>query len=272
MRSPHSIVSLAIDTIRTITPKKSLKSLETLSQNSWIFLQNFQTQPLVLLNQLQRKEYRGKIKTNRATQIRLLKLDNNNQASSYLVAKSTQELNIQSDYMKTELSINGLAQPQPTSKATYRLINQSFKNLTLSTIDLCIDVNAPLPSINALKVFCDNRFICTYKNSIYLNKPSLQGVKRIVLYNKALKAGIAGTITRAEFTCEVNQKLKAFIPPYNQIYDFIKSVFNEQFEVTSYNKQIKLLTDKRSFNQRIKLLVFLLWMPLIANFTIQTYN
>ncbi len=242
--------TLAIDTLRLIIRKNTLKSLENLSNNFWSNLHEIDYQSQVLTNELQRKDYKGKTKSNRATSIKLLKLNNQNHANSFLIAKTPQDLNIKSNYKKCELSANGLTQTNPTTKDTYKQLYQVFNNKKLSTIDLCIDLKATAPQIEALKAFCNSKYIYPYKGSIYLNKPHLKNIERIIIYDKAAKENINTQWLRVEFTCKVDTKLKDYTPPYNQIYEFISEVFNQSFTIDNYERQIKLLTDGRSYNKR----------------------
>ncbi len=250
--SPIVFNSINLDTIRTNIPKSNLKKIEKInnSLNNKNTLFQSINKDKNLSNQIQRKSYKKAPKTNKVTSIKLLKLNNNNHTNSFLIAKTPQTLNIQSNYKKCELSANGLYQTNPTTKDTYKKLYHIFKNKRLSTIDLCIDLKAKTPQIETLIQYCKSKYICLYKNSIYLNKPNLKGIQRIIIYDKAIKEGLKTQWLRVEFTCIVDTKLKDFTPPYNEIYDFIDTIFDQSFTIESYTKQIKLLTDGRSYNKR----------------------
>ncbi len=250
MEAPLVCNTLHIDTLRLIIRKKAINSLENLSNKKWVDLQKMDYQSKALIKQLKRKDYKGKTKSNKSTSIKLLKLNNQNHANSFLIAKTPQELNIQSNYKKCELSINGLAQINQTTKDTYKQLYQAFGNRKLSTIDLCIDLKAIIPQIQALKAYCNSKYIYSLKSSIYLNKPRLKGVQRIIIYDKANKHNLNTQWLRVEFTCKVDTKLKDYTPPYNEIYEFVSEVFNESFTIEGYARQVKLLADGRSYNKR----------------------
>lgn len=268
MKQPLNINRISIDSLRSNITKNRLKSISNLNKKFWVFLDDMETKSRYLINQIERKRYRGTPKTNKSTGIQLMKIGTDNHAHSFLIAKGTQALNAKSDYKKLELSSNGLSQIHATPKEIYKTLYGTFKSLTISTIDLCIDMAQPLPTLESLKPFCDKRFIYQYKTSIYLNRPTLPNIERIVIYDKANKEGINGLWLRVEFTCRVNQKLRVFTPPHNQIYDFMESVFNQSYNIEAYSQQHKLLTDGRSYNKRIAtalIILWLIWLPLTAN-------
>lgn len=268
MKQPLNINRISIDSLRSHIAKNRLKSISNLNKKFWVFLDDMETKSKYLINQIERKRYRGTAKTNKSTGIQLMRIGKDNHAHSFLIAKSTQVLNAKSDYKKLELSSNGLSQLHATPKEIYKTLYGTFKSLTISTIDLCIDMAQPLPTKESLKSFCNERFIYQYKTSIYLNRPTLPNIERIVIYNKASKESIKSLWLRVEFTCKANQKLRVFTPPYNQIYDFMESVFNQTFTVERYERQHKLLTDGRSYNKRIVaalITLWLIWLPLTAN-------
>lgn len=258
---------VSIDSLRSNITKKRVKSLENLNSNFWSFLDDMQTKSKYLINQIERKRYKGTPKTNKATEIQVMQIGKDKHAHSFLITKATQQLNIQSNYSKLELSSNGLAQLHTTPKEIYKKLYHTFSPLKLSTIDLSIDISQPLPSKESLKPFCDEKYIYTCNNGVYLNRPSLPSIERIVIYDKAVKEKIKRLWSRVEFTCKVNQRLKDFTPPYNQIYNFMKNVFNQTFTVETYERQARLLTDGRSYNQRViksLLVIWLMWIPFLA--------
>lgn len=275
MKQPLNINRISIDSLRSEIAKTKLKSISNLNKNIWVFLDDMQTKSKYLINQIERKRYKGTPKTNKSTGMQLMRIGKDNHAHSFLIAKTTQALNTKSNYSKLELSSNGLSQIHITPKEIYKKIYNTFKSLTISTIDLCIDMAQALPTKESLKPFCDERFIYQYKTSIYLNRPTLPNIERIVIYDKANKEGISGLWLRVEFTCRVNQKLRVFTPPYNQIYDFMESVFNQTFTVERYERQHKLLTDGRSYNKRIVtalITLWLIWLPLTALQSFTTWS
>jgi len=254
LKKPLPVVyfSFAIDSLRAIITKKSKKSLQNLNGFFWQKVQSNTPISSTLKAQIKRKDYKGLPKPNRCTTAEIMRISEGEHLASFLTFKTIQTLNAQSDYKKGELGIHGLTQPHEAPKAIYKPLAQIFSKISLSSVDICIDIpSEAMPPMEALENFCPREWIKPYQQSVYLNAPTLKGIERIIIYNKQSKERTAYPWTRIEFTCKANAKLKEFTAPFSEIVRFIDEVYGiETPTISRYNEQMKLLTDLRSYNQR----------------------
>jgi len=118
------------------------------------------------------------------------------------------------DYKKAYFIAYGLASyKKPLTNEARSLLNEIFTICPPTSIDLAFDTPVK-PNIEALANF--GRVVRHYGSS-YLNCPALYGVDRVIIYDKATKDGLQAPLWRVEFRLPVNQKLKYYEPPIEEM-------------------------------------------------------
>lgn len=250
------IANASIDTIRSeVTLARERKVSKKLNKD-WQEVKPYSKLSANLKKQLKRKETNKQAKPNKASSIKHIKYsDESNNLHSHIILKSRQDLNIESNYKKKELSINGLSQPNaPVFKNDYKPINEVFSGVAVSSIDISVDFQGCIETFDAsvLENICDEKWFEKVGKTLYLNKPHLEGISKICIYDKGYKDDLDYNLTRVEFTCKLdNKRINEFQLPILQIKEFMSKAFGvNNISIDEFEKQIKYLTDKRSFNKR----------------------
>lgn len=104
-------------------------------------------------------------------------------------------------------------------------LRRIFEICPPSSLDICFD-SQNTPDFEALALFGD---ITRVRNSQtrYLNAPNLYGIDRVIVYDKALKDGLAAPLWRIEFRCPVLQKLKHYEPPTDEMERVISALYTD---------------------------------------------
>ncbi len=127
------------------------------------------------------------------------------------------------DYKKARFIAYGLASyKRELTNEAQRLLNEIFTICPITSIDLAYDTPTK-PNINAYKLI--SGYYRKELNTHYINAPTFYGIDKIKLYDKALKDSLNAPLWRIEFTLPINQLLRYYEPPIEDMDEIIKSVF-----------------------------------------------
>ena len=127
------------------------------------------------------------------------------------------------DYKKTRFIAYGLVSyKRELTNEAKSLLNAIFSLCPITSIDLCFDTPIK-PNIDAYKLI--SGYYRKEQNTHYINKPNYYGIDKIKLYDKALHARLNSSLWRIEFTLPINQPLRYYEPPIEDMNEIIKSVF-----------------------------------------------
>jgi len=126
------------------------------------------------------------------------------------------------DYKKARFIAYGLAgyKRELTSEAQ-SLLNVIFSICPITSIDLCFDTPKE-PNIDAYKLI--GGYYRKEINTHYINAPTYYGIDKIKLYDKALKDRLTAPLWRIEFTLLINQPLRSYELPIEDIRAILREV------------------------------------------------
>ena len=103
-------------------------------------------------------------------------------------------------------------------------LRRIFEICPPSSLDICFD-SPNIPNFEALAIFGDVTPFRPDSETRFLNAPNLYGISRVIVYDKALKEGLAAPLWRIEFRCPVLQKLKHYEPPTDEMERVISALY-----------------------------------------------
>ena len=113
-------------------------------------------------------------------------------------------------------SLKSYKEHKELSEAAKEMLERLFTICPPSSIDICFDTPTR-PDFEALGLFGEVSKPYRHYETRYINNPNLYGIDRVVIYDKALKDSLKAPLWRIEFTLPINQPLKYYEPPIDEM-------------------------------------------------------